>query len=82
MARAEAMIGSFAAIPGEVLIVAIDQRSSCRNFENFCAALDAPTARLRSDLALMPALAEVGLMPTGMAGSTIRFQPDLARNID
>lgn len=65
MGRAEALISSFAARPGEVLIAAIDQRGSYRNFDNFCAALEAPAARLRGDLALLPALAEAGLVRAG-----------------
>ncbi|WP_118135653.1 sll0787 family AIR synthase-like protein [Oceanicella sp. SM1341] len=64
--RAEALISSFAARPGEVLIAAIDQRGAYRpSFDNFCAALDVPAPRLRGDLALLPELAEAGLVFAG-----------------
>ncbi|EPX85301.1 sll0787 family AIR synthase-like protein [Salipiger mucosus] len=63
--RAERLVTSFDAAPGDVLIAAIDHRGRYRNFDNFCAALDAPGPRLRGDLALLPALAEDGLIRAG-----------------
>ncbi|MGR3822218.1 MAG: sll0787 family AIR synthase-like protein [Salipiger marinus] len=63
--RARCLISSFDARPGDLLIAAIDQRGSYRNFDNFCAALDAPPDRLRRDLDLLPALAEEGLVRAG-----------------
>lgn len=63
--RAQALISSFDARPGDVLVAAIDQRGRYVNFDNFCAALEAPSARLRGDLALLPALAESGLVRAG-----------------
>lgn len=65
LGRASALISSFAATPGDVLIAAIDQRGSYRNFDNFCAALDVPAVRLQGDLALLPELAEAGLLRAG-----------------
>ncbi|MEI4474063.1 sll0787 family AIR synthase-like protein [Frigidibacter sp. MR17.24] len=63
--RAERLISSFAARPGEQLVAAIDHRGTYRSFDNFCAALEAPHDRLRGDLALLPALAEEGLTAAG-----------------
>ena len=63
--KARALISSFAARPGDVLVAAIDHRGAYRNFDNFCAALDAPHDRLRGDLALLPQLAEAGLVDAG-----------------
>lgn len=63
--KAQRLITSFDAMPGDVLIAAIDQRGAYRNFDNFCAALEAPSDRLRADLALLPALAEDGLVRAG-----------------
>ncbi|MEI4488360.1 sll0787 family AIR synthase-like protein [Frigidibacter sp. MR17.14] len=63
--RAERLISSFAAQPGEQLIAAIDHRGTYRSFDNFCAALEAPHDRLRGDLSLLPALAEEGLTAAG-----------------
>jgi len=63
--RANSLISSFAARPGDALIAAVDHRGAYRNFDNFCAALDAPRDRLRSDLALLPELAEAGLVDAG-----------------
>ncbi|MBT0959426.1 sll0787 family AIR synthase-like protein [Alphaproteobacteria bacterium KMM 3653] len=63
--KAERLITSFDAAPGDLLIAAIDHRGSYRNFDNFCAALDAPAERLRGDLMLLPALAEEDLVCAG-----------------
>lgn len=64
--RAECLISSFAARPGDALIAAIDHRGSYRpSFDNWCAALDAPHDRLRADLNLLPELAEAGLVDAG-----------------
>lgn len=63
--RAQRLISSFGARPGERLIAAIDHRGSYRSFDNFCAALDVPHERLRGDLALLPELAEAGLTAAG-----------------
>ncbi|MCA0921432.1 sll0787 family AIR synthase-like protein [Pseudooceanicola nanhaiensis] len=65
LGQAQRLITSFDARPGDVLIAAIDHRGSYRNFDNFCAALDAPHDRLCRDLALLPALAEDGLVRAG-----------------
>jgi hypothetical protein len=63
--RAERLISSFAARPGDALLAAVDLRGAYRNFDNFCAALDAPHERLRGDLELLPRLAEAGLVDAG-----------------
>lgn len=63
--RAHRLISSFNARAGDLLIAAIDHRGAYRNFDNFCAALDAPHDRLRRDLALLPELAEAGLADAG-----------------
>lgn len=64
--RARALISSFAARPDDLLIAAIDLRGAWRpRFDNWFAAADAPAARLRGDLALLPELAEAGLLRAG-----------------
>lgn len=56
------LLTSFDARPGDVLICVVDHRGAYREpFNNWQAALDAPPARLRADLALLPKLAEAGL---------------------
>ena len=58
----EALLTSFDAAPGDVLIAAIDHRGRYREpFSHWQAALEAPPARLRADLALLPRIAERGL---------------------
>lgn len=64
--RARRLISSFAAEPGDAVIAAIDHRGHYRpNFDNWCAALDAPHSRLRGDYELLPQLAESGLIDAG-----------------
>ncbi|MCA1288610.1 sll0787 family AIR synthase-like protein [Salipiger bermudensis] len=63
--RAQRLITSFDARPGDVLIAATDHRGAYRNFDNFCAALKAPGPRLRGDLEVLPKLAEDGLVRAG-----------------
>lgn len=64
--RARRLISSFAAAPGDVLVAAIDHRGQYRpRFDNWCTALDAPHERLRADYALLPHLAEAGLVDAG-----------------
>jgi hypothetical protein len=49
-------------MPGDRLIAAIDLRGRYREpFSNWEAATDAPSERLRSDLEILPAIAEAGL---------------------
>ena len=64
-ATPNALITSFDARPGEVVVAAIDQRGAYRNYDNFFAAGDAPHSRLRADLELLPRLAEEGLVRSG-----------------
>jgi AIR synthase-related protein len=62
LGRAKKLLTSFAARPGEHLVAAIDLRGRYRApFANWEAATDAPAARLRGDLELLPAIAEAGL---------------------
>lgn len=64
--RARALISSFAARPGDVLVAAIDHRGAYRpHFDNWFAAGDVAPDRLRGDLALLPDLAEAGLVDAG-----------------
>ena len=65
LGKARTPLTSFDALPGDVLLAAIDHRGRYVNFDNFCAALDAPHDRLRGDLALLPSLAEAGLLRAG-----------------
>ena len=56
------LLTSFDARPGDALVAAIDHRGAYREpFDNWQAALQAPGARLRADLALLPEIAEQGL---------------------
>ncbi|RGP38036.1 sll0787 family AIR synthase-like protein [Pseudotabrizicola alkalilacus] len=64
--RARALISSFAARPDDMLIAVVDLRGAWRpRFDNWFAATDAPASRLRGDLALLPELAESGLVRAG-----------------
>ncbi len=63
--RAKALITSFDAAPGDVIIAAVDRRGAFRNYDNFFAAAGAPTDRLRQDLELLPQLAEDELVGAG-----------------
>ena len=65
LGKTQAPVTSFDAAPGDVLIAAMDLRGRYVNFDNFCAALEAPHDRLRGDLALLPDLAEAGLLRAG-----------------
>jgi AIR synthase-related protein len=62
LGRAKKLLTSFDARPGDGLIAAIDLRGRYREpFSNWEAATDAPPARLRGDIELLPAIAEAGL---------------------
>jgi uncharacterized protein len=62
LGRANALLTSFDAKPGDHLVAAIDLRGRYREpFANWEAATNAPTARLRADLDVLPSLAEGGL---------------------
>ena len=62
LGRASRLLTSFDAHPGDRLVAAIDLRGRYREpFANWDAATDAPAARLRSDLELLPRIAEAGL---------------------
>jgi hypothetical protein len=55
------LLSSFDARPGDDLVCVVDHRGAYREpFNNWQAALDAPPERLRSDLALLPLVAERG----------------------
>lgn len=60
--RAQHLLTSFDAKPGNTLVAAIDLRGRYRPpFLNFDAATLAPPRRLRDDIELLPAIAEAGL---------------------
>ncbi|WP_341488007.1 sll0787 family AIR synthase-like protein [Pararhizobium sp. A13] len=62
LGRAKKLLTSFDARPGDSLIAAIDHRGRYREpFNNWEAATDAPSARLRGDLEILPEIAEAGL---------------------
>jgi hypothetical protein len=62
LGRASRLLTSFDAHPGERLIAAVDLRGRYREpFSNWEAATEAPAARLRGDLDLLPQIAEAGL---------------------
>lgn len=66
LGRAERLITSFGARPGDVLVAAVDLRGGFRGTSlNWDAASGAPGARLRGDLALLADLAEAGLVRAG-----------------
>ena len=59
LGRARALLTSFDARPGDRLVAAIDLRGRYREpFSNWEAATDAPSARLRGDLEILPVIAE------------------------
>jgi len=62
LGRAKRLLTSFDARPSEVLVAVVDLRGRYRKpFANWDAATDAPAARLRGDLELLPEIAEAGL---------------------
>lgn len=62
LGRAKRLLTSFDAWPGDRLVAAIDLRGRYREpFSNWEAATDAPGARLRGDIELLPTIAESGL---------------------
>jgi uncharacterized protein len=62
LGRAKRLLTSFDAKPADRLVAAIDLRGRYREpFANWEAATDAPPARLRADLDVLPSLAESGL---------------------
>jgi uncharacterized protein len=64
--RARALITSFDARPGDVVIAAADRRGGyAGDTGNFPAFLHAPHNRLRGDMDILPALAEAGLVTAG-----------------
>ena len=66
LGRARRLISSFAARPGDRLLMAIDLRGQWQGTQPFWnASTEAPGQRLRGDLALLPILAEAGLCDAG-----------------
>ncbi|SDZ60820.1 hypothetical protein SAMN05444004_13113 [Jannaschia faecimaris] len=64
--RAKALITSFDAQPGDLLIACADMRGAyAGDNSNFPAFLKAPHARLRADMEILPGLAEDGLVTAG-----------------
>jgi uncharacterized protein len=79
LGRAKTLLTSFDAEPADRLVAAIDLRGRYREpFANWEAATDAPAARLRADLEVLPSLAESRLAAAakdisqgGLIGTTI-----------
>jgi uncharacterized protein len=66
LGRAERLLTSFDARPGDRLIGAIDLRGRYRErFANWEAATNAPPPRLNGDLELLPSIVEAGLAAAG-----------------
>ncbi|PZQ02809.1 MAG: sll0787 family AIR synthase-like protein [Variovorax paradoxus] len=66
LGRAQRLISSFAAQPGDRVLVAVDLRGQWQGEAPFWNASTTATAdRLRGDMALLPALAEAGLVDAG-----------------
>jgi AIR synthase-related protein len=66
LGRAEKLITSFDAREGDVLIAAVDLRGGFRGQSlNWDASSGSPGERLRGDLAILPELAEAGLVTAG-----------------
>lgn len=66
LGRARALLTSFDARPGDTLLVACDLRGGFRPVgDNWDASSDAPSARLRGDLEILPGLAEDRLCRAG-----------------
>lgn len=66
LGRAQRLISSFAAQAGDRLLVAVDLRGQWQGDAPFWnASTSAPADRLRGDMALLPALAEAGLVDAG-----------------
>ena len=62
LGRAQRLLTSFDARPGDLLLMAVDLRGAYEEpFPYWNASTSAPPARLRADLELLPALAEQGL---------------------
>lgn len=62
LGRAKKLLTSFDAKPGDRMVAAIDLRGRYREpFSNWEAATEAPAARLRGDVDLLPQIAEAGL---------------------
>lgn len=66
LGHARAVISSFNARPGNVLICAVDLRGNYREpFDNWNAALTTPPTALRKALSILPDIAEGGLVTAG-----------------
>jgi len=62
LGHARRLLSSFAARPGDLLLMAVDLRGAYQEpFPYWNASTSAPGARLRADLELLPELAEAGL---------------------
>ncbi|WP_196259166.1 sll0787 family AIR synthase-like protein [Pelagibacterium limicola] len=65
LGRARAIISSFAARPGDVLVAAIDLNGDYRNYDNFFAAGSQSPRQLRDKLEILPFLSETQLVCAG-----------------
>lgn len=90
LGRAKRLLTSFDARPGDVFVAAIDHRGGYREpFNNWEAATDAPPARLRGDLEILPEIAEAGLAAAakdisqgGIVGTAIMLAESSAIGIE
>lgn len=79
LGKADALLSSFAAKPGQQLVMAVDMRGQYREpYLNWNAATLAPPERLRTDLELLPDIANSGLAiaakdisQAGVLGTTV-----------
>ena len=79
LGRAQCLLSSFAARPGQLLVAAIDLRGAYQApYMNWNAATTAPAERLRGDIELLPCIAEAGLAiaakdisQAGLLGTTL-----------
>ena len=66
LGRADKLIQSFTARPGDTLLMAVDLRGAWHDpYPFWDASTRAPAERLRADMELLPALAEAGLVDAG-----------------
>lgn len=65
LGRANALITSFDARPGDDVVVAVDLRGRMAGGRPFWDATDAPASRMRQDYELLPKLAEAGVVRAG-----------------
>ncbi|MCR4265179.1 sll0787 family AIR synthase-like protein [Nitratireductor sp. ZSWI3] len=65
LGRARALISSFAARPGDILVMAADMQGDYRNYDNFFAAGSRSPTQLKANLEILPTLSELQLVCAG-----------------